>query len=147
MLGEEEFLEAVLTKTGLEPAEKPGIDAVIEAVEAIYGMTKGSLAHSGRSFKSAEARSMAAWAVRGLSDTTLTQLGQMLDRDVTTLSSSIGRMLLRAKSDKEVAMRLDRLRACQPSPFILSYQWAICSASSRVKGNRSGLRFSSSTFL
>ena len=93
-----------------EALQKPGIKAVVEAVEELCGLNQGGLAAAGRSFKMAEARSMAVWAVREMSDTTITELGRTLGRDVTSLSSSITRLLARVKDDHELAGRMQALK-------------------------------------
>ena len=43
-------------------------------------------------------------------DATLTELGRTLGRDVTSLSSSIGRLLTRAKNDRELAERMQEVK-------------------------------------
>lgn len=109
LLGEDTFREMIYEKVEPEPSQKPGLQVIIEAVEKLYGLKPGGLATSDRSFKMSEARSMAAWAVREMSDASLTELGKTVNRDMTTLSSSIGRLLTRAKRDRELATRLEKL--------------------------------------
>jgi len=109
-LGEDDFKETIGNLVADEVLHKPGIEVVIKAVEATYGLAEGTLANSDGSFRMAEARSMAAWAVRELSDASLTDLAKTLHRDVTSLSSSIRRLLARAKTDRNVAARLEDLK-------------------------------------
>lgn len=109
-LGPDDFMDMIYEKAEPEALQKPGIKAVIEAVEGLYGLSEGGLAEADRSFKMAEARSMAAWAVREMSDATLTELGLTLGRDVTSLSSSIARLLTRAKNDDELAERMQEVK-------------------------------------
>ena len=110
LLGGDCFREMIYEKVEPEPSHKPGITVVLDAVEKLYGLQPGGLATSDRSFKMAEARSMAAWGVREMSAASLTELGKTLNRDMTTLSSSIGRLLTKAKRDRELATRLEQLR-------------------------------------
>ncbi len=72
LLGADDFIDMVVEKMEPERLRKPTIVDVITAVEMLYGLPKGGLVNADRSFKMAEARSMAAWAVREMSDETLT---------------------------------------------------------------------------
>ncbi len=93
-----------------EHMRKPAIPEIIDAVEHLYGLPDGGLVKADRSFKMAEARSMVAWAVREMSDDTLTNLGHVLGRDITTLSSSISRLTARSKFDHDLAERMRNLQ-------------------------------------
>ncbi|WP_136524330.1 transposase [Geomonas ferrireducens] len=108
-LGPDDFVDKIHDNIEPEHMRKPAIPEIIEAVERLYGLTGGGLVNADRSFKMAEARSMVAWAVREMSDDTLTDLGHVFGRDVTTLSSSITRLTARSKSDHEIAERMKNL--------------------------------------
>jgi len=54
---------------------------------------------------------MLAWAVAEFSDATLTDLGTLLSRDVSTLSSAVRRLKVRALQDNRVAEAMTTLRA------------------------------------
>ncbi|WP_328759436.1 transposase [Geomonas azotofigens] len=110
LLGPDEFIDMVVEKMGPEHLRKPCIADVIKAVESLYGLPEDGLVNADRSFKMAEARSMAAWAVREMSDDTLTDLGHILGRDVTSLSSSITRLTTKSKIDDDLAERMAQLK-------------------------------------
>ncbi|QWV93189.1 hypothetical protein KP004_18785 [Geomonas oryzisoli] len=100
----------VVEKMGPEQLKKPCIADVLRAVERIYGLPEDGLVNADRSFKMAEAGSMAAWAVREMSDDTLTDLGHILGRDVTSLSSSIARLTDKSKGNADLAERMKQLK-------------------------------------
>ena len=93
-----------------EPVKKPEIDTIIEVVERLYHLKNGYLAVAGQGIRIARARSMAAWAVLELSDAALTDLAKKLGPDVTTLSSSVRRLLERSRKDDCLAKEMERLR-------------------------------------
>lgn len=109
-LGPEEFKEVASKKAGVELLHKPDLLVVIKTVEDVYGLAAGELSGTDRSFRMAEARSMAAWAVRDFSSAKLTELGTLFGRDVTTMSSAASRLVAKAAKDGEVAMRLDQVK-------------------------------------
>ena len=110
VLGEDTFVERVLRQAESEPVKKPEIDAMIEVVERLYHLKNGELAVAGQGIRIVRARSMAAWAVLELSDAALTELAKKLGRDVTTLSSSVRRLLERSRKDECLAKEMERLR-------------------------------------
>jgi len=48
-----------------------------------------------------------AWAVAELSDGTISEVGQLFGRDITTLSACIKRMTDKAQHDSEIAGRME----------------------------------------
>jgi chromosomal replication initiation ATPase DnaA len=92
------------------PVKKPTLDIIIRAVEQLKDLQPGELASIGQGIRIARARSLAAWAVVKLSDATLTDLARRMGRDVTTMSSSVRRLLERAITDEPLAVELDRLK-------------------------------------
>jgi hypothetical protein len=110
VLGEDHFVERILIKAEGIPEKKPTLDIIIRAVEQLKDLQPGELASSGQNIRIARVRSLAAWAVMELSDTTLTELAKRLGRDVTTLSSSVRRLLQRSKTDEHLKEELDRLK-------------------------------------
>jgi putative transposase len=110
VLGEDHFVERILIQAEVFPEKKPTLDIIIRAVEQLKDLQPGELASSGQNIRIARVRSLAAWAVMELSDTTLTELAKRLGRDVTTLSSSVRRFLPRLHTDDDMAVELERLK-------------------------------------
>jgi chromosomal replication initiation ATPase DnaA len=55
-------------------------------------------------------RSLAAWAVRELTDATLNDLGRRLTRDASTLSAAIRRFEVRVKNEPDLAEKVETLK-------------------------------------
>ncbi|SDM20815.1 dnaA protein helix-turn-helix [Geoalkalibacter ferrihydriticus] len=110
ILGQDAFVETVLRKTGEVALTKPGLAVILTAVEKLYDLGDKDLSGAGQGRKISEARAMAAWAVRELSDATLTDLGGALRRDVTSLSSAARRLTTRTQADADLQLKISRLR-------------------------------------
>jgi chromosomal replication initiation ATPase DnaA len=83
---------------------------VIEAVTNIYGLREVDLRASDQKRYPLEARSLAAWAVRELTDATLNDLGRRLTRDASTLSAAIRRFEVRVKNEPDLAEKVETLK-------------------------------------
>jgi Bax protein len=92
------------------PVCKPSLEAVIEAVTKIYGLREEDLRSSGQKRRPSEARILAAWAVRELTDATLNDLAGRLARDASTLSAAIRRFEVRVKNEPDLAEKVERLK-------------------------------------
>jgi REP element-mobilizing transposase RayT len=110
VLGGDNFVERTLIQTEGIPEKKPTLEVIIRAVEQLKDLQPGELASAGQGIRIARARSLAAWAVKELSDATLTELAKRLGRDVTTMSSSVRRFLPRLHTDDDMAVELERLK-------------------------------------
>ncbi len=110
ILGQDAFIETVLRKTGDVVLTKPDLEVILTAVEKLYDFGDKELSAAGQGRKISEARAMAAWAVRELSDATLTDLGDALGRDVTSLSSAARRLTTRTLADADLQQKIVRLR-------------------------------------
>jgi REP-associated tyrosine transposase len=110
VIGEDRFVEGVLGQAGSLPVCKPSLEAVIEAVTKIYGLREEDLRSSGQKRRPSEARSLAAWAVRELTDATLNDLAGRLARDASTLSAAIRRFEVRVKNEPDLAEKVKTLK-------------------------------------
>jgi chromosomal replication initiation ATPase DnaA len=63
-----------------------------------------------RSRIGAEARTLIAWAVAEFSDGTISEVGRLFNRDVTTLSAGIKRMTDNSRSDQVVAAKMNSVK-------------------------------------
>ena len=103
LFGDEFFVSDVLHETEHDLLPKPGLDAVIAAVEKVYGKPADELLRTHSSNRlSCEARGLAAWATNELSGATLTDLARFCQRDVATLSQAARRVETLAEKDPAV---------------------------------------------
>jgi putative transposase len=103
IFGDEFFVSDVLHETEHDLLPKPGLDAVIAAIEKVYGKPAEELLKTHSSNRlSCEARSLAAWATNELSGATLTDLAQFCRRDVATLCHAARRAETLSEIDQAV---------------------------------------------
>jgi REP element-mobilizing transposase RayT len=110
VIGEDRFVDEVLFKAGALQQKPAGIETVLKAIEHVYGIQVALLAKPGQDRMLSEARSMSAWGVNEMTSATLTELSNLVSRDVTSLSSGGKRMQLRAKVDLGLAGRMARFK-------------------------------------
>ena len=110
VIGEDRFVEGVLGRAESLPVGKPSLEAVLAAVTKIYGLREEDLRSPGQKRLPSEARSLAAWAVRELTDTPLNNLAGRLGRDASTLSAAIRRFEVRVKNEPDLAGKVETLK-------------------------------------
>lgn len=110
IIGDDRFVENVLGQAESLPVRKPSLGAVIDAVAGIYDLREEDLSSPGQKRLPSEARSLAAWAVKTLTDATLTDLAKKFRRDTSTLSAAITRFEVRRKNEPELEDMVVRLK-------------------------------------
>ncbi len=109
ILGDEEFVRGVmkLSRQKYQPKMNPG--KVLRIVQERFKVTEDELAAPGKNRLCSEARAYLAWLCLETGCETLTALGERLGRDVSSLSSAVRRLQLRAKKDPLVADKYGKL--------------------------------------
>ncbi|MFK5925445.1 MAG: transposase [Desulfuromusa sp.] len=109
ILGDEEFVRGVmkLSRQKYQPRTNP--EKVLRIVLERYKLTEEELAAAGKNRLHSEARAYLAWLYLETGCDTLTALGERLNRDVSSLSSAIRRLQLKAKKDEKVADKHQKL--------------------------------------
>jgi len=111
IFGEDQFLLDVLSRADQLPVTPPDLPTVVELVTDFFGCGISELKSPSQSRHHSSLRAMLAWAVAEFSDATLTELGTLLSRDVSTLSSAVRRLKVRALQDNRVAEAMATLKA------------------------------------
>ena len=116
--GEDGFQLGVLQRVQEFPAVRPDLVTTVTCVADYFGCEIEMLKKVGQGRHRSRARAFAAWAVSEYSSGTLTELGVLLARDVSTLSSAARRLELQvhksadlARIQKELAVKLANLQA------------------------------------
>jgi len=109
LLGDDRFVEELFGRLGKKYEPAVDVSDVIDEVCRFYKITKGALAASGKRRLTSEARAVAAWIVRELPEIKLMDLSRNVNRDVTSLSSSIERLLIRSERDTQLKTRLEKI--------------------------------------
>lgn len=109
VLGDEDFVRGVmkLSRQKYQPKVKP--EKVQRIVLERYKLAAEELAAPGKNRLCAEARAYLAWLYLETGCDTLTALGEQLNRDVSSLSSAVRRLQLKAKQDEKVADKYQKL--------------------------------------
>jgi putative transposase len=108
ILGSDDFVTAVLAaKVGV--ARDVTLDHVVAAVFHVYDLDRTALQSPSQQRHLSEARAVLAWLARETGAGSLEQVSTQVNRDPGSLSSAVRRLLERAKSDTELAAKLDNL--------------------------------------
>lgn len=106
VFGDDTFIEEVLRDEQPMHAVTT-MDDVLAAVREICGLTAEDMLSPAQGVRVSEGRALAAWGVLYLCNGTLTELGGIVGRDVSSLSSAARRLISRSKKDSEAAARMD----------------------------------------
>jgi hypothetical protein len=110
ILGDDTFIDRVLEEKQTKARLKTNLSRVIKQVCGRYSVKERELGIRGKDRRLAEMRAMIAWLIMELEVSTLSELGKLTGRDITTLSSAVKRLQIRAKMDLELADRMKELR-------------------------------------
>jgi len=110
LIGEDRFVESVLGQADSLPVRKPSLEAVLECVLRMYDLREEDLSSPGQMRLASEARGLAAWAVRELTDAKLSDLAGKFGRDASTLSAAIKRFDIRRKNEPELAEKAELIQ-------------------------------------
>jgi len=111
LLGEDCFVEEAMAKAQILFEIRPTITVIVEAVKMECGIDDEILCSRQRSRIGAEARTLIAWAVAEFSDGTISEVGRLFNRDVTTLSACIKRMTDKSRSDPKFAAKMNSVKS------------------------------------
>ena len=109
ILGEDSFLNEVLQQTEQPPLPRPDLTTCLRLVSGHFDCDPEQLRVAGRSQKESRMRAFLAWAILEKSSASLTELGKWLNRDVSTLSSSVRRLKENAARQPQIAQEMENL--------------------------------------
>lgn len=109
IIGEDSFLSEVLGRSEELPLLLPDMDACIRLVSDYFGCDDETLRQPGRKQQESRIRAFLAWAILEHSSASLTELGIWLNRDVSTLSSSVRRLKEKVPEQPELGSDMERL--------------------------------------
>ena len=110
ILGDDRFMEKVLgreAKIGMR--SRLSLEEVIQKVCQQYEVPDVDLISRGKDHRASEIRGVIAWLILEGGVGRLTELGKVTGRDVTTLSSLVRRLRMRAKRNEQLAVRVKGL--------------------------------------
>lgn len=109
ILGDDAFVRGVLklSRQKYQPNINP--EKVFRIVLERYKVTEQELSAPGKNRLYAEARAYLAWLYLETGCATMTALGERLGRDVSSLSSAVRRLQLKAKKEEKVADKFQKM--------------------------------------
>jgi chromosomal replication initiation ATPase DnaA len=110
VLGYDTFVDTVLTHAEARSTPRISLDAILQSVCGHYAIAETELKSPGKYRHLSEARGVAAWLILETGSVTLTALGRVTGRDVSTLSSAAKAIHVRAKSVQALAECLRKLK-------------------------------------
>lgn len=109
ILGDEEFVRGVMKLSRQKYQPKLNPEKVVRIVLERYKLSEEEVSAPGKNRLCAEARAYLAWLFLETGCATLTALGEQLGRDVSSLSSAVRRLQLKAKREAQVADKYQKL--------------------------------------
>ena len=109
VLGDEEFVRGVMKLSRQKYQPKVNPEKVLQIVLDRYKLSEEELAAPGKDHLHSEARAYLAWLYLETGCATMTALGNRLNRDVSSLSSAVRRLRLKAKTDAKTAAKYQKL--------------------------------------
>lgn len=109
ILGDDLFADEAMRMSGEPVIPKVTINEVLILVAREYMLDMKDLTSAGRERTAAEARAMTALLVRENTKLTLSDLAKHLGRDLSTMSYGAKRLVERARRDKSLSERIERL--------------------------------------
>ncbi len=109
ILGNDEFVRGAMKLSRQKYQPKVNPEKVLRIVLERYKLTEEELGAPGKNRLCAEARAYLAWLYLETGCGTLTALGEQLGRDVSSLSSAVRRLQIKAKKDEKVADKYQKL--------------------------------------
>ena len=94
----------------LPSPRKPDLETILAAAGRLYNLTENELSAPGRKRQPSEARMVAAWTVREMSDSTLAELAQRMGRDASPMSAAAMRFDMRMKHVVELSKNAEMFR-------------------------------------
>ena len=110
ILGDDAFIDRVLgQKQAMGARSRVSLDEVMQQVCKHYSIQEQDFGLSGRDRRISEARGVVAWLILESGACTLSELGRATGRDITTLSSAVKRLQIRARKDLRLAATVKAL--------------------------------------
>ena len=110
VLGDDAFIEEVLSREERRAERAPEMGEIIEKVCGHYGVKESELSAAGRGRRASEVRGVIAWLVLESGKLTLKDLSKRVNRDISTLSSAARKVRVLSKRDAKFAESMEKLK-------------------------------------
>ena len=110
IIGEDHFVTSVLKKLENVPSSPPLLGRIIHQVARIYELPEQELRSAGQSRKSSEARAMIGLLAYDWKSATIREVGNVLNRDDSTISFAVHRLRRRLKESEGLQNQLEELK-------------------------------------
>lgn len=110
VLGDDSFIDRVLAHAESKPLKRITLEEILQKVFLKYGIEICDLKAAGKDRKHAEARGVVAWLILESGAGTLSELGRITGRDISTLSNAAKTVQSRAMFDEALACNMVELK-------------------------------------
>jgi len=110
-MGNEEFVQGVLDRLDQRIGAAPTLEKIVRTVCQVYGLKETELRGSGQRRVPSEVRAVVGWLAMEYGSATLSEVGRRFNRDVTTMSSAVRRLIGRARDLKVLRDRMGGLKS------------------------------------
>ena len=110
ILGDDSFAEKAVSKAKEKYEHRVTLERIIDAVCRAYDLSPSALAEPGRKRRAAEPRAMVSLLVLEAEGLTLTDFASHLNRDLSGLSQSVGRLQKTLVKDHTLAKKLAEIK-------------------------------------
>ncbi len=111
VVGNEEFVQGVLDRVDQRIGAAPTLEKIVRTVCQVYGLKETELRVSGQRRVPSEVRAVVGWLAMEYGSATLSEVGKRFNRDVTTMSSAVRRLIGRARDLKVLRDRMGGLKS------------------------------------
>lgn len=111
VMGNEEFVQGVLDRLDQRIGAAPTLEKIVRTVCQVYGLKETELRGSGQRRVPSEVRAVVGWLAMEYGSATLSEVGRRFNRDVTTMSSAVRRLIDRARDLKVLRDRMGGLKS------------------------------------
>jgi chromosomal replication initiation ATPase DnaA len=111
LLGDDDFVDDALTRSGQGDCWRISTDEIIDFVSDAYSISPTDLERPGKERRFSEARNVAALLVRDCEHLSLTEFGSRVNRDISSLSQGVSRLLKRAEADRNLSEKIEMIQS------------------------------------
>lgn len=109
-IGDDSFVEDILRQEEALSLRKPDLEAILDCVAKLSGLTIDDMSAQGQKRLPSQARMLAAWAVREMSDSTLAELAEKVGREASAMSAAAARFDVRRRREMDIAEKIEELK-------------------------------------
>jgi chromosomal replication initiation ATPase DnaA len=121
IVGDNEFINEVLTATGIKQIRKIELSSLIDKICEINNLSVEEFCAPGKNLRPSHARALASFLVREIEGLSLEQLGKFLVRDPSSLTKLANRLKIKSDKNPLVTKQIQEMREWILDPITPSF--------------------------